>query len=74
MLNVNFEKLSEQSFTSSLESAVHCWGGIKLLDFTTAESVLSRGEADGQPPHYLVFLETEGGIPTEKQKNMVRTF
>ncbi|XP_043245761.1 jasmonoyl--L-amino acid synthetase JAR4-like [Amphibalanus amphitrite] len=71
MLNVNFEKLSEQSFTSSLESAVHCWGGIKLLDFTTAESVLSREGADGQPPHYLVFLETEGGIPTEKQKNMI---
>ena len=58
MLNVNNEKLSEQSFTSALQSAVESWGSIRLMDFTTAESVLG-GEGAGNPPHYLVFLETE---------------
>ena len=72
MLNVNYEKLSEKSFTSSLQAAVAGWAGIQLLDFTTAESVLGGGTADGQPPHYLVFLETEGGVPTQKQRDMVR--
>ena len=70
MLNVHNEKLSEQSFTSALEAAVGSWGGLRLLDFTTAESVLAGG-ADGQPPHYLVFIETEGGTPTEQQGNLV---
>ena len=71
MLNVNNEKLSEKSFTGALEAAVEGWGSLRLLDFTTAESVLG-GTVDGQPPHYLVFVETEGGTPTEQQMSTVR--
>ena len=71
MLNVNSEKLSEQSFTSALQSAVESWQGLRLVDFTTAESVLGGGGGDGLPPHYLVFVEVEGGALSETQMKMV---
>ncbi|XP_037073123.1 jasmonoyl--L-amino acid synthetase JAR6-like [Pollicipes pollicipes] len=59
MLNVHMEKVSEAAFTAALQQAVDAWPDQRLLDFTTAESVLDSAGAAG-PPHYLVFLELNG--------------
>lgn len=69
MLNVHAEKLTERSFTSALQAAVAAWEGLELRDFTAAESVLGPERLD--PPRYLVFIETEGGVPTERQRQMI---
>ena len=71
MLNVHAEKLSEASFTAALRSTAERWPGLRLREFTSAESVLTPEQA-ADPPHYLVFVETEGGAPSERQRRMVR--
>jgi len=67
MLNVHMEKVSEAAFTAALQQAVAGWSDQRLVDFTTAESVLDPAPGAG-PPHYLVLLELSGDTaPTQEQ-------
>lgn len=65
--------MTEACFTQALQAAAARWSSIDLEDFTAAESVLEPS-GDGQstaPPHYLLFIETSGGVPTAQQRAQV---
>jgi len=67
LLNICSEKVSEAAFHQALELARHGWpANTTLREYTTAVSPL-LGQEEEEVPHYLLFLELDGGPPLSQE-------
>ncbi|XP_077984109.1 GH3 domain-containing protein-like [Glandiceps talaboti] len=80
LLNVHGEKTSENVFYQALIDTVSQWPGVKLVDYTCAESVMLPSQSgsssdSSSSPYYLVFIELEGDAESlqlsQEQKDLL---